>query len=198
MTVELTREEAEALLVFLANDTLKGAEKDALEALVASDTELQAELEALRKIRDEMQGEEIAASPGEFGLARLMRDIEHDAQGSRNMGVSHVWRIAAVVTLGLFVLQGMIFFSARDTFYNLAGGGQVVGHVGPTVTVAFQRDASEGDLRAFLINENLTIVDGPTALGLYILALPQDAEVAPVLERLNAAEELVESAWEEE
>ena len=54
---DMTRDEIEALLVFLANDTLEGEERAAVEAAVAGDLALQAELEALKSIRSEMQAD---------------------------------------------------------------------------------------------------------------------------------------------
>ncbi|MEC8196124.1 MAG: hypothetical protein VX228_07375, partial [Pseudomonadota bacterium] len=73
----MTRDEISALLPFLANDTLEGAERAEVEAAVAADAALQAELTALQAIRQQMQADQEAAySPGEVGLARLMRLVE--------------------------------------------------------------------------------------------------------------------------
>ncbi|NKB28551.1 MAG: hypothetical protein GKR99_13755 [Rhodobacteraceae bacterium] len=74
------RDEVEALLPFLANDTLDGEERARVEAAVAADAELAVQLRALRRIRSEVKAEALDWSPGEMGLAKLLREI--DAQAS--------------------------------------------------------------------------------------------------------------------
>ncbi|MEL6204908.1 MAG: hypothetical protein AAFR47_06310 [Pseudomonadota bacterium] len=80
---ELTQNEIEALLPFLANGTLEGSERTAVEGAVAADPKLDLELSALRAVRERMRAEEIQHSPGTFGLARLMRDVEREANGEQ-------------------------------------------------------------------------------------------------------------------
>ena len=71
MNKDMTRDEIEALLPFLANDTLTGEERQSVEAAVNADPDLLAELAALRAIRQTMQSD-MVQSPGDMGLARLM------------------------------------------------------------------------------------------------------------------------------
>ena len=49
-----------------------------MEAALAADPHLRSQAEILRRIRNEMQSADIGFSPGEFGLARLLRAIEED------------------------------------------------------------------------------------------------------------------------
>ena len=51
--------------------------------------------------------------------------------------------------------------------------------------------ASTGDLAALLQAEDLLIVDGPGALGLYRLELPAGADALATADRLRAAQGLV-------
>lgn len=114
----MTREELELLLPFHANGTLEGEELAALEAALAEDSDLAAELELLRTIRSGMQADDEIRSPGEFGLARLMRDVEREAaeHGPAAAPVPanvvpisrlRIWQTAAVVMLGLGVVFNM-------------------------------------------------------------------------------------------
>ena len=70
------RDEVEALLPFLANNTLDGEDRVRVEAAVAADADLAVQLRALRRIRREVKAEEMDWSPGEMGLAKLLREIE--------------------------------------------------------------------------------------------------------------------------
>jgi hypothetical protein len=160
----MTRDEAEALLPFLANGTLEGAERAAVEAAVKADAGLGDELDALRAIRQTMQAED-AFSPAEMGLARLMRTVKaEDAKPHRPRPL--LWQIAAGVLLAIVLAQAAFQLRGPDP-----GGYQLAGGAGPDFTVAFRPDATETDLRALLQDANVEIVSGPSALGLYGLAL---------------------------
>ena len=68
----MTTAQIHELLAFRANGTLEGEDLATVEAALAADADLRAELAALTAIRATMQAEEVQ-SPGDFGLARLMR-----------------------------------------------------------------------------------------------------------------------------
>lgn len=197
---DIPRDELEALLVFLANGTLEGDERDAVEAAVADDPQLQAELEALKSIRSEMQADAPAATPGEFGLARLMRDIDRETQDrlsaqapAETTDRSRIWKFATAAAVALVALQTAVFVTSPESVIELAGGGSEA-QTGPTVIVAFNETATEGAIRAALLDLGLVIVDGPSALGLYTLAAPDEATRDAAIDRLSALTGLVDSA----
>jgi len=193
--VQMPRDEAEALLVFLANDTLTGDERDAIEAAVAADPQLQAELEALRSIRTEMQATPAQSTSAEFGLARLMRDIDRETQqqtpvvGSR----TQLWKYAAAAAIALLAVQSAFVFMAPEAIVELAGDGADAAD-GPTLLVAFSANATEGELRALLLSLDLEIAAGPSALGIYTLVAKDENGRSAALERLQSSTTLVDSA----
>ncbi|VAW00072.1 hypothetical protein MNBD_ALPHA07-1927 [hydrothermal vent metagenome] len=192
---DIPRDELEALMVFLANETLEGQEREAVEAAVAADPQLTVELEALRSIRAEMQAEPAQSTSSEFALARLMRDIGREG-AQQALAVQHksnIWKIAAVIAMGLFAVQSAYVVMAPDEIIDLAGGSGIDAG-GPTLIVAFSEDAPEGDIRRLLLQLDLTIIGGPSALGLYTLAASDDASRATALTQLNANSDLVDSA----
>ena len=81
------RDLVELDLAFHVNGTLEAEARAEVEALLAEDARLRSEAEALAVIRAEMQAEGIR-SPGEFGLARLLRDV------AREHGVAVIVRVA--------------------------------------------------------------------------------------------------------
>lgn len=202
---EMSREEIEALLVFLANDTLEGEERKAVEAAVAADPQLAGELEVLKTMRREMQAEDVQ-SPGEMGLARLMREIDAEAESpvvpqaglpeAANLPTApgSFWKIAAVVLFGLVVVQTAYIGYDDGTDFELAGGEEAPVSAEHTIRVAFEADAAEADIRALLLEQGLVIVDGPSAIGLYTLAAADEVSRADALAALQARGDIVESA----
>ncbi len=201
---DLSRDEIEALLVFLANDTLEGGERAAVEAAVAADPQLAGELEALRSMRLKMQAEDVS-SPGELGLARLMRELDTDAAApvapqaglpeaaNSPTAPGNFWKIAAVVLFGLVVAQTAYIGYDGGTDFELAGGEETTARAEHTIRVAFAEDATEADIRALLLAQGLVIVDGPSAIGLYTLAASDDAARTEAVTALQARDDIVES-----
>ena len=185
----LTRDDLNALLPFYANGTLEGAERAAVEAALVEDADLRAELAALQAIRDTMQSQE-AESPGDLGLARLMRDVEAEtrtdmAPPAANDNVVplarlRLWQVAAALVLALGLGFNMLPDAGRapgpenamsedpaaaEPGFSLASGGAA------DFTVIFAPDATEAAIRALLLEAGVEIIGGPSALGLYGLGL---------------------------
>jgi anti-sigma factor RsiW len=176
----MTRAEIEALLPFLANGTLAGEERAKVEAALDADPELRAEYAALVAIRSGMRAEEPGYSPGEIGLARLMRSIGEEGAGTppaqsalppARSASPGLWRIAAAVLLAVVLAQGA--FLLRD---GGAPGYELAGEDRAALLAAVHPDTTEAALRAALLEAGVEIVGGPSALGLYALA-PVDSAV---------------------
>lgn len=184
-----SRDDIETLLPFHANGTLEGAERAAVEQALETDADLRADLAALRAIRDTMQAEE-AQSPGDLGLARLMRDIEAEsrtdmAPTAANDNVVPIarlrlWQAAAVMVLALGLGLNMVRGPdmpdaggdmARDAAPAAQEGFSLASGTEADFTVIFAPDATEAAIRALLLEAGVEIVNGPSALGLYGLGL---------------------------
>ncbi len=193
----MDRKEIEALLVFLANDTLEGEERAEVEAAVAADPVLQSDLEALKRIRTEMQAEEFGRSPGEFGLARLMRDIDREKaapvqQQQAQVVRPRVWQAVAAAAVALMVAQGLFVWNRGTGDDGFAV--QPAGASDDTITVAFKDGVSLTDVQALLTGLGAVIVDGPSALGLYTVRPLNADEFDAVLAGLEGNGALVDSA----
>lgn len=180
----MTCQDIHELLPFRANGTLEGADLAAVDAALAEDAELRADLAALTAIRDTMQAEEVA-SPGDFGLARLMRDVDAETRVSAPVAANdnvvplsrlRIWQVAAAVVLAVGIgfnlpqvgpgSAPMERAESEPAGFTLASGGTEA-----DFTVAFAPDATEADMRALLLAAGLEIVSGPSALGIYGLGL---------------------------
>ncbi len=180
----MTRDEVSALLPFLANGTLEEAERAEVESAVAGDPALQAELTTLQAIRTTMQAEE-DFSPGEMGLARLMRDIPKD-EPQKRVNRPWIWQAAAAVLLAVIVGQAVLLDRDGPGGFELAGGEDA------PITAAFAADTPEADLRALLLSAGVEIVAGPSALGLYRLSPLEGTAIADA-EVVLRSSEIVES-----
>jgi hypothetical protein len=192
------------LLPFRANGTLEGADLDAVDAALAEDADLRAELAALTAIRATMRAEEVA-SPGEFGLARLMRDVDAEARVAAPVAANdnvvplsrlRIWQVAAAVVLAVGIgfnlpqigpgSAPMERAESEPAGFTLASGGAAA-----DFTVVFAPDATEAELRALLLEAGLEIVSGPSALGIYGLGLI-DAEMSDAAFAALSASAIVE------
>ncbi|RMA41849.1 zf-HC2 domain-containing protein [Rhodophyticola porphyridii] len=185
---------AEELLPFYVNGTLDAAERAEVDAALADSADLRAELEVLTALRKQMQAEEVE-SPGEFGLARLMRDVDRDGPASSAPGEEpgnvvpirrlRIWQIAAALVLAIGLAQSVILLNAPgDPGFELASGGAA----GADFVVGFAPDATEAQIRALLLNAGVEISAGPSALGLYELAVLDETGIQAAEEMLLAAE----------
>ncbi|MCB1395457.1 MAG: hypothetical protein KDJ98_05650 [Rhodobacteraceae bacterium] len=190
-----TRSEIELDLPFHVNGTLTDAERAEIDGWLADDALLAAEHAALAAIRADMQAEEIR-SPGEFGLARLMRDIGRDGHAMAGPpSPSRTWMWQAAAAIAVVALLGQTLLMRTDTAEVRSAGFELAGAaVAPgALVVGFMPDASEQQIRDLLVGLNLEIVGGPSALGLYRLDAAPGGDLAEAAAALRAASAIVES-----
>jgi len=169
------------LLPWYVNGTLPADECRQLEAAMAQDSSLQEELVWLQQLRTSVQQLEQPVPVGELGWQRLKRDIRRDK--------SKVWKrwgvgAATAATVLLSVQMGMLIkpdqrpiqvMSADGTVQNLEGYWRV--------QLGFASDATMADVQQWAAVHGLRIVDGPSAIGLYLVLIPQsEFATLPLLE----------------
>jgi hypothetical protein len=189
------------LLPFYVNGTIKSAEKDLVEQAIKTDPALLAEVEFLKKLRDEVQAQEFENSPGELGLKRLQKAIAEEeinndpisrAKNKITKEQNWGWRAVAITACLLLVLQSAVTFSTYSrNDLSAAGGSYGFPRGGNIVNVTFAPDAQEENIRALLLAVDVTIVNGPSALGVYQISVPKDVEAT--VNKLKAHSNLIES-----
>lgn len=189
-----TRDDIENDLPFYVNGTLSAAESAEVEAWLADDDALRDAHDALARIRAGMQAEEVR-SPGEFGLARLMRDAgREDVPVVANApNRTWIWQVAAAVAMAGFLGQALLMRSATEPVYQLASA-----MASGDLTVAFMPDATEAQIRTLLHALNVEIVAGPSALGFYRLDVLDGGDKSTLLGQLQAATGIIESVEDAE
>jgi hypothetical protein len=180
----LTHDRAWELLPWLVNDTLEGAEREALEKHVATCRECRAEEERCRAVAALVRAAEVAPSPHPAQLTRLVRRVDElEATRSRRSMVALLggtpmsvrWALAAQAAV-LVLLLGIIFWpSPRPGFRTLSDPTPASVDVAPgqrLLRVVFTPTATEADLRRLLLEVQGEIVHGPSPLGAYTVAVP--------------------------
>jgi len=187
------REDLELLLPFHANGTLTPQEQARVEAWLAEDPDAAADAAGLAAIRLGMQAEDVR-SPGEFGLARLLRDVRQDQPGAASAPPRSTWRQPllwqAVAALAVAALLGQALWPGQNAEprFEMAGADE-----GPALVVGFSASATEGQIRMLLNALGLEIVSGPSAVGLYRLHSIDGADTTQTVPALEAATDIVET-----
>jgi len=185
---DVVNKEMSELLPFHLNGTLGTDERQSVEGALAVDAGLRAELEFLRQVRTAVRADDLGQSPGAFGLARLKRELSPQMRPS--------WAARGAALAAAFALGAMLSVFATGRLpeapegYSQAGapvaGGQIV--------VAFRQDATSERISDLLLSQGVTITDGPSAIGLYRIAVADGTDAAAVAAALAAATDIVESA----
>ncbi len=168
------RIETAELLPFWVNGSLQPSEALQIEAAMAFDSDLRAEAEALKRLRDTIQAGTPAFSPGELGWVRLQRAIAQEPR-------QHIWQkrvIAAAALVATLALIGIYMVSPRlanapDTFRQASGQSS-----SRILTVSFRSGATEAAIADVLLRNGLIIVDGPSALRLYRIEVGKNQDPA--------------------
>jgi hypothetical protein len=125
-------------------------------------------------------------------------DLAKAAQHSARAGAAVWWRnLAVAACLALVVVGTLSVTDWRDDRGDLQQAG---GDSGAALQVTFKPQVTEEAIRALLLDVGASIVDGPSALGVYRLSLAPDAGEAALdgaLMRLRARGDVVESAERE-
>lgn len=199
--------ELHELLPFFVNGTLTGEELFAVKNYIERSQAARDEVSYLSQLRDGIKSQSQVNSPGELGLKRLQREIAGNARrtpdvpANTNMptiqgaGVTVWWRNLAVAACLTLAVVGA--FSVSDWAGNDAGIRMAGGENAAAVQVTFKPDATEQVIRSLLLEMGASIIDGPSALGVYRLSLtgnPDDAALDDAVEKLRRRSDLVDTA----
>lgn len=191
--------EIQELLPFWLNGTLDPEERQHVEAALADDAALRTEVEMLRAMRHGLKDStEAHTGPGEFGLARLNRALDADRVATENVLVSKrpvFWAVgsALAASLATVLVLGTGPGGTPAPVYEQASGEPAA------VVVSFSPTASVAEISELVRENGLTIIDGPSALGLFrLLPLPGETpSLAAIAAQLEEDERVLRVDIEE-
>jgi hypothetical protein len=180
------RDEMETLLPFYLNGSLEGAELEAVEEWLATDP---AALAALGEAEAEFSGTAAANEairPPADALSRFARALDAEASPARApagpswlaqafnrlmaVPVGVAWAAAAVL-LALVVVQSFVQPGGKGNDFEVAGAEDDLAKM-PFALVKFKPQAKMSDIAVFLDQNGLKIAGGPTADGVFRIAVP--------------------------
>jgi anti-sigma-K factor RskA len=179
------RDELEALLPFYLNGTLAGADLEAVETWLASDPDAVAALAEAEMELVETGAANEALRPPPDALSRFSNALEHEAGRVRirpgiswfaaawhrvsGSSASVAWAVAAAA-IAIVLLQAVSGGVLQKGDYRVAGTHRDLSKE-PFVLVVFKPDAKIADIVAFLSKNGASIVSGPTAGGVFRVAI---------------------------
>lgn len=175
------------LLPWWVNGTLQPAERARVETHLKQCEQCREEVAFLEKIRTGLRA---APQPdaGELSLKRLMREVRK-GQSARRPRFGG-WAIAAALVIAL--QGGLLLTQWRDTADEASYQALSTETSSQTVLqVQFAPTATVAQIQALLDGLNARIIDGPSAIGLYRVALPADADIQAALQTLRSARQVV-------
>jgi anti-sigma factor RsiW len=191
MTQTSNNQTIEQLLPFYLNGTLDSAEKSQVKQALKQDLHLQQELALLQKLQQQTKQQAIPISPGEMGMKRLQRSFKDEPNlASPKTTPSKAWQFTAIAASLLLVVQTATTLLPSGQ-YQAAGGDTHLQRQGFTIAATFSLDVSEQQIRQLLIQHQIVIIDGPSALGVYHLLVthkPNDT-----LEQLKLRQDIFDS-----
>lgn len=175
---------------------LSEAEAAALKARIAADPRLAAEHRLVAALGE--AGHDEQPFPGEFGWARLAREIERETRPPIWRRPVPLWQVAAAAVLfvGAYhltaTLAPTLLGGAGDARYVTATGADGPAAFGASVRVVFAADVTEATMREVLRAVDARIVDGPGALGIYRLGFADEAARDAALARFATQRAVIE------
>ena len=166
-------EHFDELLAWYVNGTLTAKEHHDIEQHLETCVRCQKEIALLQKIRTQIKADKPDA-PGDFGLHRLMRDIQRKQTTPAHKRGG--WQPSLAAAAIIIVIQGIVLM---NLFYQPA---PIAPRGGPStqavvLQVKFSSNATEQQIRDLLQKIHGTLVGGPGALGIYRVQLAGGAHV---------------------
>ena len=152
---------------FLSKYHLDDEDREYIESLDVEDEEMVKEI-YFDLLLKRMVKSSFSPSPGELGLQRLKQSIKGEKKNTKQRTTLELWRSMAVAASLLLVVQTLYFNVGhvdRELYEPLADNRQNdLPHIW---VVRFSESASLTDMQNTLLDVNATIIDGPSAMGMY-------------------------------
>lgn len=204
----------EKMLPWLVNGTLSADEKKDVELALAKSEQLQQEKAFLSNLQEQIVQQPMPDAPVEFAWQKMKRQIaQQDNQQQSNQQPakspntesntvalesrrSKRWKYAAMAASVLLVIQSstlLVSWNQEDPYRPLSSDSASNRTNAAQLTIQFTESASAIEIQTLLRRYQLTIVSGPSSIGLYKLVGPNDSKTMSdeLLQKLAAQPNLI-------
>ena len=208
-TQESIHDEIEALLPWHATGRLDATETDRVERHLEDSDRCRVAFDGVQQIQSAVADEPIdwTPDPGAFDRLRAQiaieapRTAEQPTDSARRgwqrlvewlVGETPLPRWAVAAPAALAAVLAFLVASPQSepdpTIYRtLTGASAQSAASGTAIQIAFDHDATEARIRALLQETKVRLVDGPSSIGFYGLALAPGADIDATLVQLRAS-----------
>lgn len=159
-----------ALIPWYLNGTLSDAERGQVEQFLRESPDAEPQLQMWRAVQLQLRSQVLADSGTELGWRRLRRELKE-----RRVAPARAWRVAAAAGVLMVVgLQTAILLRQHgDERYSPLSGTTTVPADAWRLQVRFADSATMADINALLQRLDARVIGGPSAIGIYELAVPR-------------------------
>ena len=179
--------EADLLLPWVFGDTIESPQRPRVEAHLADCVRCQREVEWLRELQAAVADEVCRESEAEFEAAwrrlrgrlesrrtqRAFAALQRARQGWKRTPTWTRWMLAAQLAICASLVGVMLQPSAPSAPYRTLAASDASAGKEVRLSVQFDPELSQDRLRDLLHASDARIVDGPTASGAYLVAVPR-------------------------
>jgi len=174
------------LLPWYLNGTLSAREREEVETWLVSSPEGQSELLLWRAVQIDTRARPAADAGSELGWRRLRTQLPAPEQARKP---ANPWRWAAAASvLAILGLQSALLLRQPEEPMHRPLTAPALAVEAWHLQVRFAENATLAQLQALLVRHDATIVNGPSALGIYTVAVPRADISADALAKALRAE----------
>ena len=196
---KISIEEAELLLPFYVNGSLNEDETEQVKLTLTVSERLQKEVIFLQSLQYQVQQNKYEKPSSELAFKRLQQEINKEKaialkqQQASLSSSKYRWQVATVAACLLLAVQAVNDID-KTVDYNAASGSDKTSYQGKTIDVTFSPNVTELQIRELLISQRILIIGGPSALGIYKLAITNNQEAT--IQKLKEHKDLIDSIQE--
>jgi hypothetical protein len=196
-------DELEGMIPLYLNGRLTAAEREALEAGLRRHPELEAELKDFSAIKESYG---VVANPPEIDADALFARVQKGLHGERRMAPDAIkegpveqlmqflrriyhtpslsWSMAGLQFAALLFI---FFLAPRPAVFKTYSADPAANSEMVHLNVVFDKAATEIEIRSLLLKLGAVISSGPSAEGLYVLAVDKTADIDALIRQLKVS-----------
>ena len=205
------KEEArfEKLLPWLINGTLSEVEKNELEFALSQSEKLRKEKEILTRLQHQVTRQEMPNVPIEFAWQKMKRQIIDEKKLKQNQALNasvnseKKWRYIGMAASVLLILQSsslLVSWKQEEAYKPLSSNSTNVRNNAVQFTLQFVDAATALDIQQLLRENQLSVISGPSSIGLYRVSGPTDSinHAAKMLAQLKSRSDVITHVQQDE